>query len=237
MLCDLFDCTFIVNLPERTDRRKQITRELASAGMSLTPGKLELFPAVRPKDAAGFPSPGVRGCFLSHLGIMTEARRRGLRRVLVIEDDLQISPLLTQNLSVVADILDRERWGLCYLGHVEPVGHEPPIHLIPFTGPLMTSHFYGVNETAIERLRSYLDAAQNRPAGHPNGGPMHLDGALTSFREANPDLVTLIAEPNLGWQRPSRSDIHSVWYQSVPVFRDVWGMGRGVRSLLKKIAQ
>jgi glycosyl transferase family 25 len=103
-----------------------------------------------------------------------------------------------------------------YLGHVENVAVDVPPRLNRFDGPLMTSHFYGVKAPARDRLIEYLKKAEGRPAEHPDGGLMHLDAALTTFRQANPDLITLIAEPNLGWQRPSRSDIHSTWLQRTP---------------------
>jgi hypothetical protein len=75
---------------------------------------------------------------------------------------------------------------------------------------------------------------QQRPGGHPDGGPMHIDGAYSFFRERNPDVMTLIACPNLGWQRSSRSDVFpNKWFDRWPVFRQLTGMARGCRSWLK----
>ena len=54
-LAEYFGCTYVINLPERKDRRKAITSELATAGMSLSPGKVEIFPAVKPSERLGFP--------------------------------------------------------------------------------------------------------------------------------------------------------------------------------------
>ena len=59
---------------------------------------------------------------------------------------------------------------------------------------------------------------------------MHYDGALTMFRAANPDVLTLIAQPSLGWQRSSRSDIHGHWYDKVAGVQDVVAMARHVRQ-------
>jgi glycosyl transferase family 25 len=120
---------------------------------------------------------------------------------------------------------------LAYFGHVEPVASRGVPQLLPFSRPLMTSHFYAIKEPALSRLIDFLEQAQIRLPGDPAGGPMHLDGALTMFRQANPDLLTRIASPNLGWQRPSRSDIHSNWFQQAPVFRHFYDVARAIRSL------
>lgn len=232
-LADLFGCTFVINLKERKDRRQGVTRELNMAGMHFAPGSVELFSAVRVADAAGFPTPGVRGCFLSHLGVLLEAQRRKLSSVLVLEDDVAFSPLINQHFSTLAASL-RQKWDFVYLGHVEKLSEEPPLALIPFSGPVVTAHCYAVNGPILDRLIDYLQKVQSRPPGHPLGGPMHLDGALTMFRQANPDVVTLIAQPNLGWQRSSRSDLHSSWFQSAPVFGEVYDVARYIRRVITK---
>jgi len=233
-LGDLFGCTFIINLPERKDRRKAITRELEQIAMPLAPGKVEVFSAIRPSEAAGFPSPGIRGCFLSHLGVLLEAKQRNLRNVLVLEDDLAVSPLINMHFSSIRAELEKADWGLAYLGHVEKVSDELPLRLIPFSGPIVTAHFYAVNGPVLDRLIDYLQQVLKRPAGHPEGGPMHLDGALTMFRQANQDIMTLIAEPNLGWQRSSRSDLHSNWFQRAPVFGEMYDAARFVRRIVTR---
>jgi hypothetical protein len=47
-----------------------------------------------------------------------------------------------------------------------------------------------------------------RAAGDPRGGAMHVDGAYNWFRRDYPEVRTLIVIPELGYQRPSRSDIY-----------------------------
>ncbi len=230
-LSELFDCTFIVNLPQRADRRRAVTKELRKAGIELAGGAVELFPAIRPKESAGFPSPGVRGCFLSHLAILKEARRRGLASILILEDDLVISPLVIASFERIRELVQQTWWDIIYFGHCEEPPANGALALVSFDGPIRTSHFYAINEPALSCLVDYLEYAQLREPGDPQGGPMHLDAALTMFRLANPDLVTLISAPNLGWQRPSSSDIHSNWFQQAPLFRNAYDIARGVRSL------
>jgi len=232
-LLDYFQCVYVINLPERKDRRKAITGELEQAGMPLSPGRVELFPAVRPKEAMGFPNIGARGCFLSHLGILKAARDRGLSNVLIVEDDLMISPEVNRNIEKILGDLRAIDWGIVYLGHIEKLASGGDPKFIPFHDPVITSHFYAVNGPVIPRLIEYLELVQARQPGDPLGGPMHLDGALTMFRQANPDVLTLIADPNLGKQRPSRSNINCPWYERLPVVAQLGDFARIVRDRLR----
>ena len=50
------------------------------------------------------------------------------------------------------------------------------------------------------------------------------------FRAANPDILTLIAQPSLGWQRSSRSDIHGQWFDKVAGVQNVAAMARHFRQ-------
>jgi hypothetical protein len=232
-LTDYFAAIFVINLPERRDRRKAISGELERAGVPLCAGKVEIFPAERPKKAQGFPNTGARGCFLSHLHILQKALERGLPNVLIIEDDLVFSPDLNQRLDQVTKDLQSTNWGIVYLGHIEKISLLLTPGLIPYSHPVITSHFYAVNGPVIPRLVHYLEQVQTRQPGDPLGGPMHLDGALTMFREANPDVLTLLAHPNLGWQRPSRSNINCRWYERLPVVQQAADMARLVREYLR----
>jgi glycosyl transferase family 25 len=225
-----FDRTYIINLPERKDRLKEITRELQSAGMSFADPTVRLLSAIRPREARGFPAPAVRGCFLSHLELLLQAQADGLKNVLVIEDDLAISPVFKQRYGHLFQEAEQTPWGFIYFGHrVESPALNVP-KLTPFVDPIATSHFYAVNGTILGRLIDYLQAVQSRAPGDPSGGPMHYDGALTMFRAANPDILTLIAQPNLGWQRSSRSDIHGRWYDKVAGVQHAAAMARHVRQ-------
>lgn len=232
-ITDYFDRIYIVNLPERTDRRKAMERELNRAKMPLHPHKVELFPAIRPSDTQGFPSIGARGCFLSHLTILKQAQAEQLANVLILEDDLAISqPFQTEQAHLV-DHLQQTPWDFVYFGHVEEAMQPNSSLLQPFSGPLMTTHFYAINHTILNRLLEFLEALEQRPPGHPDGGPMHLDGAYSTFRSQNPDVMTLIAVPSLGGQRSSRSDIYpNAWYDRTPLIRNLVGMARAGKAWL-----
>jgi glycosyl transferase family 25 len=226
-----FDRTYIINLPERKDRLREITRELHSVGMTFADPGVRLLCATRSREALGFPSPAVRGCFLSHLAILLQAQADGLKNVLVMEDDLVISPAFVNSYRRLFQESEEYPWGFIYFGHREETPALRVPALAPFTGPIITAHFYAISGTILERLIDYLQSVQVRLPGDPVGGPMHYDGALSMFRAANPDILTLIAQPSLGWQRSSRSDIHGQWFDGIAGLREIAGYARQIKQL------
>jgi hypothetical protein len=229
-----FERCYVVNLPERADRRREMQQELSSAGMPFASGRVELFPAIRPTDAGPFPSIGSRGCFESHHRILKQAKADGLRNILVMEDDLTIDPRLPACAAELTRQLLATPWGFVYFGHVldstGASGASPP-SLQTYSGPLMTTHFYGIDGSIFDRLLSFFEALLQRPPGHPDGSPMHVDGAYSTFRRQNPDIVTLICNPSLGGQRSSRSDIFpNRWFDRWPLVRDLAALARRGRS-------
>jgi glycosyl transferase family 25 len=68
---------FYINLDRRTDRQREIEAELMGVGISG-----ERFAAIAAE-------PGIVGCGLSHLAVLRLARDRGLKNVLILEDDFQ----------------------------------------------------------------------------------------------------------------------------------------------------
>lgn len=226
-LIDFFERVYAINLPSRKDRRRMIVQELKKAGMPPKPNKVEIFPAIRPDDAGDFPSIGARGCFESHLAILKQAQADRLTSVLIVEDDLKISERFRTEQAVLVDRLCGTDWDFVYFGHIEQVAKTGGVTLEPFSGPLVTAHFYAVNGKILDRLVWFLEQVKQRPPGHPDGGPMHIDGAYSTFRNQNPDIVTLIASPNLGWQQSSRSDIASnAWFDRLPVFTEMASLAR-----------
>ena len=223
-LLDHFDRTWIIHLPDREDRRRQTAQELRRNGMRLAPGKVEFFLARRPERAAGFPSPAVRGCFASHLAVLRLARDLGLAHVLVMEDDVSFAGRLRFVEGALVRRLRREDWDVVYFGHREPLPATAPTPLCLHRGPVLLSHFYGMGRRGLERVVPFLEGLLTRPAGHPEGGPMHLDGALSEFRARHPELVTLLAHPSLAWQRPSRRGPPPDAGGRVPVVRGLLGL-------------
>jgi len=229
-----FDAVYIINLPSRTDRREEMTRELTRVGIDPAAPDIVFFDAVRPADAGGFPSIGTRGCFMSHLGVLKAARDAGHGRILILEDDLNFNRDFRQDYATVEPLLHDSPWGMAYLGYL---ALTPPVHskerlftLAPST-TVSATHMLAFDAGIIPALIAYLEAMLARPAGHPEGGPMHVDGAYSWFRRAHPDVRTVLCIPELGYQRPSRTDIHELkWFDKTPVVRDVVALIRRSRA-------
>lgn len=229
-LIEHFQRTYIVNLAERSDRRREMDSELARAGLLLDGERIRYFPAVRPGAAGDFPSVGARGCFMSHMGILEAAIRDNLDNVLVMEDDLAIDPRLHSAGVAMLGRLTDAPWHFAYFGHVAPAGSGAPAW--QETGePLATTHFYALNGPVLRPLHAHLAACLRRPSGHPLGSPMHVDGAYSLFRRQHPEFVTLKATPSLGGQRSSRSDIYpNKWYDRTPLARQLAGLARSLKN-------
>jgi hypothetical protein len=226
---DRFEKIVVVNLPSRTDRRRETERELSRFG------KVEatFFPAFRMEDKGKFGSIGEHGCYLSHLAVLKDAQ--GSKNVLVLEDDVSFVP----DLAARAAMLDRlpADWDVFYGGHDHLPGKAvqwPGDGLVPVAGSVefVGAHCYAVNGPALARLIARLEVYLGRERGDPDGGPMPFDGALNRAR-AKLDLKTFAAVPSLAGQRSSRTDIADLrWFDRTPGVRELASYARRVKTRL-----
>ncbi|MER2508663.1 MAG: glycosyltransferase family 25 protein [Amaricoccus sp.] len=241
-LLAVFDALYVINLPNRGDRRREFQAQLGRIGLSLDHSRVRLFAAIRPEDKGGFPDIGSRGCFMSHLGVMTEAAAEGLGAVIVCEDDLDFSRDFVARMATILPALERLPWDIAYAGFQtvppgEPVEGHPDIRAVAPDHPIVCMHFMFYRAPALTALTAYLNRMLARPSGDPAGGPMHVDGALSRFRADHPELRTLVVVPALGHQRPSRTDIHALaWFDRAPLVRDVVTKLRRLRARLRALA-
>jgi hypothetical protein len=235
-LLHTFGRIVVINLPERADRRREIDAELRRAGLSLDHPAVELFAAIRPDAADGFPSRGAHGAFRSHLGVMERMLACGWDRALILEDDMEFAPGFADRLPRLAQALQARDWGMVY-GHPGDMPERTPapdadgLIILPADLGLIQLHFFGITRdfaaTAVPILRQMMA----RPEGSPDGGPMHVDGAINWVRRANPGLVALAIAPEIAQQRASRSDIADPrWYHRVPGLRRLVAWSRRMRQ-------
>jgi glycosyl transferase family 25 len=254
---DIFARTYIINLPERVDRKKGIERELKGIGSSLIPGKIELFPGVKPEDTRGFPTKGVLGCYLSHLEILKEAREQSLKNVLVIEDDLALSKRFNRVAKQLSSCLESLDWGIVFLGFFPYKGLKltdyyelssgkltsPSVSLVSSDYPTQGTHFYAVNHTSYDRVIDFLEDLLEQRSSNPDFrekldlgefDPAYIDTAYYLFKLKNPDVYVLNACPNLGWQRDTRSDVTISKVDNLNHFSCLIDAYRAAKSEIKK---
>jgi hypothetical protein len=226
---DYFDRTSIINLPERADRRVETRNEFDRAGWQFENKKVDFFSAIRPESAAGFPGSGVRGCFLSHMNAIKKAKHDNLANILIMEDDIAFVSDINTIAAEALEELKHVTWGLLYLGHEYKSDFSSENRLELITEPLRLKHFYAVNGIIFDRFIEFLEQVLERPPGHPDGGPMYYDGALTTFRLQNRDINTFLIVPSLGYQRSSRTDVFpsSLW--------DKWAFSRPLIAEIRNL--
>jgi len=222
----------VINLPARSDRRSEVDVQLQRAGVSLSDSAVTLFEAIRPADAGPFPSIGARGCFMSHLEVLRDADSKKCKNILILEDDANFAKGISAQLELLKGSLEELNWMLYYGGALnEFSGARASSKLweVEKTSPLSGSHCIAVNREILPKIVRYLDAMLGRPAGSPEGGPMHIDGAYSWFRKDNPIARTFISVPALSFQRSSATDIHDrKWIDKQPFIGE---LARGVRRM------
>lgn len=219
----------VINLSHRTDRRTAMEAELDRVGW-----QAEFFPAIRPESPAGFPSIGARGCFLSHLAILKQARSSSVEHLVVMEDDLNFDRHFQERWpDVLTALTETKCWSLFYPGHT--LGQmRPGLWPVPHNAAIQCTHFMIFNHEALDKIIAGLETILSRPPGHPLGGPMHVDGAYSTIREQDPTLVTLYHTPSLGYQRPSKTDIgQQKWFDRIGSLQRAVELGRRLKSAIR----
>src|ERR671911_414786 len=119
-LIDAFDRAYIINLQDRTDRRRDVVREFQKIGIDVPNDKIHFYTATRPTELARFPSLGARGSFTSHRTVLDLALRDCLRNVLVFEDDVFLKAIDDSTLEEIVQQLARMTWDVVYFGYLQP---------------------------------------------------------------------------------------------------------------------
>lgn len=230
-----FDRAYVINLPDRRDRQHDMRRQLQRIGLRLGDRNVTLFPAIRPADKGGFETVGTRGCFLSHLAVLDDAVEASCSRIVIFEDDLNFCRDFNVRIDQVLRGLAGMPWSIFYGGH-RISGASPPSEasgLWPLASwtEVATAHFVAFQGTAIRRVAGTLRSLASRPAGDPDGGAMHVDGAYNWHRKLNPSDLALAAVPELGYQRSSRTDVHCLgWKDKTPLVRETIAQLRRLRN-------
>src|ERR1700744_707064 len=127
---EYFDHAYVINLSDRTDRRRQAEKEFRRIGITLPGEKVDFFTAIRPSDRGNFQDIGTRGCFNSHRSILELAEQKRLRNVLIFEDDVSFRDVGTDFEEQVIGELSKQDWDIVFFGYGKPNDE-------PLRGPLI----------------------------------------------------------------------------------------------------
>lgn len=231
-LFDLVQTIQIINLPFRTDRRREMTAELESKNCPA--GKAEFFDAIRPDCTAGFPTIGARGCFLSHVTVLRNFANGSDEAMLVLEDDVKLLDVT----STLFDEIDRVDWDIIYFGRSNKPAEKTTATLTKLEPgePVQGTYCYAISRDTAGKLATYMESCLTREPGDPEGGPMHADGAFNMLRQRDPSLNVFLTEPYIIGCRRSGSDVHDTsitqMERSIPFANTVLSMVRKIRNRL-----
>lgn len=200
-ILDYFDGGFYLNLDRRTDRRENFERRSSEQGLVL-----ERFSAV--ERTQPIPNPNNDpiwhikvACTESHFEMIREAKRRGWKNCLIMEDDCVFESGFAATVrDLVSELRRFSDWDLFYFGG-EPNGECLPLspHVARCTGGVYGTHAYAISEGFYDRvLRSTVDS-------------LVIDAFYVNFPERN----YLISRKLLAWQDDTYSDLMDQY----PTFR------------------
>lgn len=206
-LLDRFDRIRIINLPDRTDRRRDMDRELEKVGLAQD-ARVAYFAAIRPEQAENFTSVGARGVYLSQRQLLDDAAAAG-ESLLILEDDCRFTP-------AAKTFADGGDWDIFYGGY----DASDPANLAD--SDIIGAHMMGFSKDGVRAASAYLEILKPVDHIHPP-----IDAAYVWMRRANRELKTTFANPPLAVQRTSRSDIAAPkWHHQLPFGRQLGGMVR-----------
>ena len=202
-----FDRAYVINLADRTDRRRQVQREFRSVGVNIPDEKVQFYSAVRLTEKAGFPDVGTRGNFDSHRRVLELAIKDHLRNVLILEDDVCFRSIGDQFKQQLLAQLTREDWDVVCFGYLVPSDDDLTGPLMRWQSDFLGAQFYAVNGRFFRTMLNYMNDCELRKPGDPYGCPMPADGIYNQVRRVFPNTRLFLSVPNLAHQRSSRTDI------------------------------
>jgi glycosyl transferase, family 25 len=206
-LIEYFDRSYIINLLDRTDRRRQVVKEFMRVGINVPNEKVRFYNATRPTDKAGFENIGTRGCFLSHKNILELSSRDRLKNVLIFEDDVSFRAVKSAFEQNLINQIRQKDWDILYFGYLLPPDDALMGPLVGAPNDVRGTHFYAVNGKFIGTLLQYMTECEWLPLGHPYGGPISPDAVYNHMRYVVPKINAFLSAPSLAHQRSSRTDV------------------------------
>jgi hypothetical protein len=187
-----FDAVYCISLNEAADRWRQMEGRFERLGIKWL---------VRHFGAVRTPENHHVGCALSHRGVIAEAKKLGLRNVLVFEDDAVFRGDTLSRLEFALRELERQEWDVFYLG-----GHKwgrkfktaPGCQSLEIPDGLTTTHAVAYNHTVYDRLLDRLPGGEEEMAAWLADN-YAIDQFLPALGAAG-EVRLLLAKPMLSMQ-------------------------------------
>lgn len=143
---DFFDAIYCINLASEKERWLRLQRRLRRLGIEHR---------VRRFEAIETPTSHHIGCALSHRAIVAEAKNKGYRNVLVLEDDVLFHDKALEYLTRSLDELAGQQWQVFYLGGMKwgrRYGKLPHCDCLERPEGMTCAHALAYHETFYDRL-------------------------------------------------------------------------------------
>lgn len=217
-----FDGAYIINSEERDDRRQDIIQEFRQFRLAGLPKNTQFLTAIKPHHQDNFPSSKTRGRFMNHLGALKAAKSQNWENLLLLEDTVTFTKDLVKNQTQLLHELQINTWDFAYFGHHITTNTPTNFLLYPYTEPGLQAHFLAIHSRIFDHLIDFLETLLERPADHPDGGPMPVCEAYMAFHQHQPRINTLVATRPLGIKRSSQNSMDTPManrdrYQSCPL--------------------
>jgi hypothetical protein len=147
-----FDAIYCINLAEEGQRWREVSARFAALGIA---HRVRRFEAIRTQ-----PNHHV-GCGVSHRAVVAEAKRQGLKNVLVFEDDVLFTSDAIAGLETALQGLRGRDWKMLYLGACRWQQHFPPLEgttRLAKAGAVTCCHSLAYNESIYDRILAEVPA-------------------------------------------------------------------------------
>jgi hypothetical protein len=185
-----FDAIYCINLDRHTDRWEAAQRRFQALGIQRR---------VRRYPALDTPHSHHVGCALAHRAILAEAKRLGLKNVLVFEDDVRFSldPLVELRNSL--DELKQREWHTLYLGGhrwAQTFAKAPGCQYLEVPHGLTCTHAIAYNHTIYDQI---LNDVPDTVTAVALWCRKHV--AIDAYYAKSLDGLHLVTSPSIATQR------------------------------------
>ena len=171
-----FDC-YVINLTKNKDRLQYFNRSYTNSDLSSNPfirvnaiyGKDIPYTDYIDKNAdPSFKSPGMVGCFLSHLDTYSKIQNSEKPYALIFEDDAKINPLIYQNTISKLHETIPDDWDIILLGYML---YDPTHKYEVYNKYIKMFHFWGlhgylINKKAVNKILSIIKSPFQNQIDH-----------------------------------------------------------------------